>query len=61
MGPLWSLDCKYCYLEGKDLDTNLEQGPSIALGVVAAIEGVFIWRTNWEKAVEAAKLRNAAY
>lgn len=40
--------------------TNFEQGPAIALGVVALIEGVFIFRTSWEKAVEAAKIRNAA-
>ncbi|KAF1919644.1 mate-domain-containing protein [Ampelomyces quisqualis] len=35
-------------------------GPAIALGIVALIEGVFIWRTSWEGAVEAAKVRNAA-
>ncbi|KAH7398169.1 mate-domain-containing protein [Pyrenochaeta sp. MPI-SDFR-AT-0127] len=40
---------------------GLWSGPAIALGIVAAIEGVFIFRTSWEKAVEAAKLRNAAY
>jgi len=39
---------------------GLWSGPAVALGIVSAIEGVFIWRTNWEKAVEAAKLRNAA-
>ncbi|KAH7089138.1 Pex12 amino terminal region-domain-containing protein [Paraphoma chrysanthemicola] len=39
---------------------GLWSGPAIALGIVAAIEGVFIYRTSWEKAVEAAKLRNAA-
>ncbi|KNG50889.1 mate efflux family protein [Stemphylium lycopersici] len=35
-------------------------GPAIALGIVAAIEGVFIYRTSWDKAVEDAKVRNAA-
>lgn len=40
---------------------GLWAGPAIALGIVAVIEGVFIYRTSWEKAVEAAKLRNAAY
>jgi MATE family multidrug resistance protein len=39
---------------------GLWTGPAIALGIVAVIEGVFIYRTSWEKAVEAAKLRNAA-
>ncbi|KAL5117932.1 hypothetical protein ACEQ8H_004251 [Pleosporales sp. CAS-2024a] len=39
---------------------GLWSGPAIALGIVAAIEGVFIWKTSWERAVEAAKLRNAA-
>jgi MATE family multidrug resistance protein len=36
------------------------QGPAIALGIVAAIEGVFIWRASWDQAVEDAKIRNAA-
>jgi MATE family multidrug resistance protein len=35
-------------------------GPAVALGVVAAIESVFIYRTSWERAVEQAKVRNAA-
>ncbi|EDU46240.1 Na+-driven multidrug efflux pump [Pyrenophora tritici-repentis] len=39
---------------------GLWSGPAFALCIVAAIEGVFIWRTNWDQAVEAAKLRNAA-
>ncbi|KAI4942244.1 hypothetical protein J4E91_010218 [Alternaria rosae] len=39
---------------------GLWSGPAIALGIVAAIEGVFIWRTSWDKAVEDAKVRNAA-
>ncbi|KAL6710263.1 hypothetical protein ACN47E_009209 [Coniothyrium glycines] len=38
---------------------GLWSGPAIALGIVSAIEGVFIWRTSWETAVEAAKVRNA--
>jgi MATE family multidrug resistance protein len=42
------------------MEANVTQGPAIALGIVAAIEGVFIWRTSWERAVEAAKARNAA-
>jgi MATE family multidrug resistance protein len=33
-------------------------GPAIALGVVAGIEGVFIYRTSWEKAVRDAERRN---
>ncbi|KAI8942392.1 hypothetical protein NX059_000466 [Plenodomus lindquistii] len=39
---------------------GLWTGPAIALGIVAAIEGWFIWRSSWEKAVEDAKARNAA-
>ncbi|KAF1993322.1 MATE efflux family protein [Amniculicola lignicola CBS 123094] len=39
---------------------GLWSGPALALGVVAAIEGVFIWKTSWERAVEDAKRRNAA-
>ncbi|KAF2031538.1 MATE efflux family protein [Setomelanomma holmii] len=39
---------------------GLWSGPALALGIVAAIEGVFIYRTSWEKAVEKAKARNAA-
>jgi MATE family multidrug resistance protein len=39
---------------------NETQGPAIALGIVAATEGVFIWRTSWERAVKDAKARNAA-
>jgi putative MATE family efflux protein len=37
---------------------GLWTGPAVALGLVAAIEGVFIYYTNWEKAVEAAQKRN---
>ncbi|KAH9881836.1 hypothetical protein J1614_001007 [Plenodomus biglobosus] len=39
---------------------GLWTGPAVALGIVAAIEGWFIWRSSWEKAVEDAKVRNAA-
>ncbi|KAH7395109.1 mate-domain-containing protein [Phaeosphaeria sp. MPI-PUGE-AT-0046c] len=39
---------------------GLWSGPAVALGVVALIEGIFIWRASWEEAVEAAKMRNAA-
>ncbi|KAM3065795.1 hypothetical protein ACMFMF_010723 [Clarireedia jacksonii] len=35
-------------------------GVALALGLVAAIEGWFLFRTNWENAVEAAQHRNAA-
>jgi len=37
----------------------MSQGPAVALGVVAIIEGMFISRTSWERAVEDAKRRNA--
>ncbi|USP78869.1 putative transporter YDR338C [Curvularia clavata] len=39
---------------------GLWSGPAIALAIVAAIEGWFIWRTSWEKAVEDATARNSA-
>ncbi|KAJ4330135.1 hypothetical protein N0V95_010099 [Ascochyta clinopodiicola] len=39
---------------------GLWTGPAVALGVVGLIECIFIYRTSWERAVEAAKLRNAA-
>ncbi|OAL45242.1 MATE efflux family protein [Pyrenochaeta sp. DS3sAY3a] len=39
---------------------GLWSGPALALGIVALIEGIFIYRTSWDKAVEAAKARNAA-
>lgn len=38
---------------------GLWSGPAIALGIVAAIEGVFIYKTSWERAVEDAHRRNA--
>lgn len=34
-------------------------GPAIALGVVAALEGLFIYKTSWEKAAADAAARNA--
>ncbi|KAF2473999.1 MATE efflux family protein [Lindgomyces ingoldianus] len=37
---------------------GLWSGPAIALGIVATIEGVFIYKTRWEKAVEDAVKRN---
>lgn len=40
-------------------DTDFEQGPALALMIVAAVEGWFISRTSWEKSVEAATARNA--
>jgi MATE family multidrug resistance protein len=39
---------------------GLWTGVAIALGLVAAIEGWFLTRTNWEQAVEDAQNRNAA-
>ncbi|KAJ4990366.1 MATE efflux family protein [Stagonosporopsis vannaccii] len=39
---------------------GLWAGPAVALGVVSLIESIFIARTSWERAVEAAKVRNAA-
>lgn len=39
---------------------GLWTGPAVALAIVAAIEGWFIWRSSWEKAVEDAMARNAA-
>ncbi|KAI9893801.1 MAG: hypothetical protein M1814_006018 [Vezdaea aestivalis] len=37
---------------------GLWAGPAIALLLVFIIESIFIYRTDWEKSVEAAKLRN---
>ncbi|KAL9098619.1 MAG: hypothetical protein Q9163_005754 [Psora crenata] len=37
---------------------GLWAGVAIALGLVSTVEGVFLWRSNWEKSVEDAKLRN---
>ena len=37
---------------------GLWAGVAIALGLVACVEGVFLWRSNWEKSVEDAKMRN---
>lgn len=39
---------------------GLWAGPALALGLVAAIEAFFIFRTNWDKVVEAASARNEA-
>ena len=39
---------------------GLWAGVAVALGLVAAIEGVFLYRTSWERSVEDAKQRNAA-
>ncbi|KAF2121175.1 mate-domain-containing protein [Lophiotrema nucula] len=39
---------------------GLWSGPALALGIVAAIEGLFISRTNWQRAVEDAHRRNSA-
>jgi len=33
-------------------------GPALALAIVAGVEGWFIWRTSFEDAVEAARVRN---
>jgi len=38
---------------------GLWAGPAVALGIVAVIEGVFIYRFNWQKAVDDASARNA--
>ena len=37
---------------------GLWAGVAIALGLVAFIEGVFLWRTDWQRSVEDAKKRN---
>ncbi|KAF2152572.1 MATE transporter [Myriangium duriaei CBS 260.36] len=37
---------------------GLWAGPAIALGLVAGVEGWFIYKMNWNQAVEAAKARN---
>ncbi|EUC40495.1 hypothetical protein COCMIDRAFT_108653 [Bipolaris oryzae ATCC 44560] len=39
---------------------GLWSGPAVALAIVSAIEGWFIWQTSWDSAVEAAKARNSA-
>lgn len=38
---------------------GLWTGPAIALGIVASIEGWFIYNTSWDRAVEEARKRNA--
>ena len=37
---------------------GLWAGVAIALGLVGLFEGVFIWKTNWERSVEDARTRN---
>lgn len=37
---------------------GLWSGVALALGLVAAIEGIFLYKTNWERAVKEAQLRN---
>lgn len=37
---------------------GLWSGPAIALGIVAGIEGIFIYKTSWERAVQDAERRN---
>lgn len=37
---------------------GLWAGVAIALGLVAAIEGVFLFRTDWERSVREATARN---
>ena len=46
-----------CFALGWDL-YGLWAGPAIALFLVSGIEGWFIYRVDWHKAVEAAKVRN---
>ncbi|GAM85065.1 hypothetical protein ANO11243_030680 [Dothideomycetidae sp. 11243] len=46
-----------CFGLGWDL-YGLWAGPAVALGLVSGIEGWFIYRISWERAVEAAKARN---
>ncbi len=49
MGTAFGLGWK---LEG------LWAGVAIALGLVGIIEGIFLWRTDWERSVEDSKGRN---
>lgn len=37
---------------------GLWTGPAIALGLVAGIEGLYIYKTSWQKASEEAAKRN---
>lgn len=37
---------------------GLWAGVAIALGLVAVVEGIFLYRSDWERSVEDAKLRN---
>lgn len=54
---LWAVSC----LRVLSFETyaNLKKGPAIALGVVASIEAVFLYKTSWERAVEEAHKRNS--
>ena len=38
---------------------GLWSGVAVALAMVAGVEGVFLWRTRWERSVEDAERRNA--
>lgn len=38
---------------------GLWAGPALALGIVAGLEGWFIYKTSWEKAAADAAIRNA--
>ncbi|KAF2204401.1 MATE efflux family protein [Delitschia confertaspora ATCC 74209] len=38
---------------------GLWTGPALALGIVSLIEGIFIYKTSWERAVQDAHKRNA--
>ena len=62
MGALGAVDRKFDHeyvLLCETSNSNDYQGPAVALGVVAAIEGLYLSRTNWKGAVEAAEARNA--
>jgi MATE family multidrug resistance protein len=39
---------------------GLWAGPAVGLGIVSLLEGIYIWRTSFEKASEEAARRNAA-
>ncbi|KAF2459062.1 multidrug and toxin extrusion protein [Lineolata rhizophorae] len=38
---------------------GLWAGPAVALGIVASVEGIFIYRVSWERAVAEAQTRNS--
>ena len=64
MGPAWPLDWpsyRPRYVSG--LFLSFLQPCSVLIVEcyrLASIEGLFIWKANWEKSVEDAKTRNAA-